>query len=346
VDQRSANSVTAAAACERATAAGMAAPADARALLEDRRRLLEHALQVMVSGPGASTCPSAQQGSDRTSSDSRVRAGSCGAWRVCCGMLRGSVCAGHSCHAACTPTPPADVPAAGRQAAGARGRCRAVRAVAAGRTRGASAAACNHHLWRWHWCSGHGSSSSSSRQARHAGAPQVLPQGQQVRPASNVRCQQATNQVRRSARPPFIHTHAAPVHVCHACTAPAGSCSATAGDGRGRSRAPSRRTSGDAQAAAPAPAPPELQLPQLATGLTGAEVQDLAYLVLAAACPEQGVCVCVPTGWVHAVAARRAMRHVSVCVQHSSLGSSELLSAAQAVGHARSCVGARHCTCR
>lgn len=57
------------------------------------------------------------------------------------------------------------------------------------------------------------------------------------------------------------------------------------------SRAPSRVSSSRraSEAAGEEVAAPQLKLPQLSTGLTEAEVKDLAYLVFASSCPREGM---------------------------------------------------------
>jgi hypothetical protein len=65
---------------------------------------------------------------------------------------------------------------------------------------------------------------------------------------------------------------------------PAHSCRTVTTDSKAHSRGSSRRTSDAAGYEAP-----RLQLPQLHTGLTDAEVKDLAFLVLACNCPHEGM---------------------------------------------------------
>lgn len=64
------------------------------------------------------------------------------------------------------------------------------------------------------------------------------------------------------------------------------SCRTVTADSTAHSRGSSRRTSDAAGLQAEAP---QLQLPQLDTGLTEAEVKDLAFLVFACNCPHEGV---------------------------------------------------------
>lgn len=81
---------------------------------------------------------------------------------------------------------------------------------------------------------------------------------------------------------------------------PASACvlcrTVTAGS-KAHSRVSSRRTS---EAAGQDVTAPQLQLPQLETGLSEGEVKDLAYLVFACNCPHEGVCTHSQLLWLQA----------------------------------------------